>query len=667
MKTLVCSMLMLCLFVSLSAYKVDFNNIGDLTTYFNGSSGSNYTNVAIGGLSNSGHVDMVLDNCSVWTEKNGIIMPSGWGEVLTVSAYFYNYDNGGHGGIGFSTASTNTVEEWDDGKPNTSGANWLGMAFHGGGDYIWNNATMAGEYEEGFDIPLDAWYKVVFLVTRRTSITFSGTLEIWASDSDGNLIGASPLKAHYVNMMGNAGFAAAGLVYPYFIGSGMRVTKLDNFNFHYGIVEPTPPNIATTPYPEHQTYDYPVDVVLTWVVDGSTTGCRISLGTDYPPTNIVDDVDLGDVTSYTVPSGLEYSGYIFWQITPYNAGGDASGAQIWEFATRDFYDAGATNLPTDGDPINPTILIDNLEGNINPTVTFLWRPALANILPNIGLAIQLSGANFSNSGVTINPNLGFIPPWAAFRILPELNWTIVENDGWTLVEVYLAFDASKADGDVDIIFPDSEEGTLPVTLSAFTAVLAADFNSVTLNWTVESETNHAGYNVLRNTENLLSNAVTINNGLIYAGTQIGSQINYSHTDAEVDAGLTYYYWLQSMDLGGASQYYGPLTVLVTGGPENPETPEIPLNTMLMNAFPNPFNPNTNIRYSIREAGEVNINIYNVRGQLVRSFSSIYNSPGYYQIAWDGKDSSGFGVSSGVYFYRMITDKYSSTKKMILTK
>jgi flagellar hook assembly protein FlgD len=90
-------------------------------------------------------------------------------------------------------------------------------------------------------------------------------------------------------------------------------------------------------------------------------------------------------------------------------------------------------------------------------------------------------------------------------------------------------------------------------------------------------------------------------------------------------------------------------------------------TKLMNAFPNPFNPNTNIRYSLKEAGKVNISIYNVKGQLVRSYRNEHANPGYYQVSWDGKDHNGQAVSSGIYMYRMSSGKYQDAKKMILAK
>jgi hypothetical protein len=119
-------------------------------------------------------------------------------------------------------------------------------------------------------------------------------------------------------------------------------------------------------------------------------------------------------------------------------------------------------------------------------------------------------------------------------------------------------------------------------------------------------------------------------------------------------------------LDGSSIYHGPINVVFSQGEEG-GTPDIPFVTKLENAYPNPFNPNTNIRYQLEKPGDVKIDIYNARGQLVRSFSSYHAAAGYYQINWDGRDSSGKAVSSGVYQYKMTSGKYHSTKKMVLKK
>jgi flagellar hook assembly protein FlgD len=68
-----------------------------------------------------------------------------------------------------------------------------------------------------------------------------------------------------------------------------------------------------------------------------------------------------------------------------------------------------------------------------------------------------------------------------------------------------------------------------------------------------------------------------------------------------------------------------------------------------------------------EAGMVNIEIYNIKGQRVKTLVSEDMEAGNHSLVWNGRDNNNNPVSSGVYFYKMVTGKYTSTKKMILMK
>ena len=86
--------------------------------------------------------------------------------------------------------------------------------------------------------------------------------------------------------------------------------------------------------------------------------------------------------------------------------------------------------------------------------------------------------------------------------------------------------------------------------------------------------------------------------------------------------------------------------------------------------PNPFNPSTTVNYQIPEdAGIVSfsLNVYDLRGRLVKTLAKDVKGPGYYKAFWNGSDNNGQQVSSGVYFYRFNSNKYTSTRKMVLLK
>jgi len=250
-------------------------------------------------------------------------------------------------------------------------------------------------------------------------------------------------------------------------------------------------------------------------------------------------------------------------------------------------------------------------------------------------------------------------PWGAY--FQGGQWNSVQNIGGFITFI---INGGK-DAEIPVVLGDSDP-TLPVELSSFTATITTDL-CVKIAWIAQTETNHSGYNILRAEANDLTNAIKINPVLIDNGTPLGTQISYSYTDVEAYSNMVYYYWLESIALDGVSEYFGPLSVTIGDPSQPPLPPAIPMFTKLMNAFPNPFNPNTNLRYSLKEAGKVNISIYNVKGQLIKSFQNDHATPGYYQVSWDGRDMNGQPVSSGIYMYRMTSGKYNEAKKMILAK
>lgn len=94
---------------------------------------------------------------------------------------------------------------------------------------------------------------------------------------------------------------------------------------------------------------------------------------------------------------------------------------------------------------------------------------------------------------------------------------------------------------------------------------------------------------------------------------------------------------------------------------------IPNHFSLMNNYPNPFNPSTNIKYSLPFASNVKLEIFNMLGQLVNILVDEHQQAGTYNAFWNGKDLSGNQVSTGVYIYKLTTSNFVAAKKMILVK
>jgi hypothetical protein len=108
-------------------------------------------------------------------------------------------------------------------------------------------------------------------------------------------------------------------------------------------------------------------------------------------------------------------------------------------------------------------------------------------------------------------------------------------------------------------------------------------------------------------------------------------------------------------------------VWVGSGTSETDISITPAITKLNSNYPNPFNPETTISFSVSNDGPVNIDIYNIKGQKVKSLVNDNFKSGNYQIVWKGQDDNGRQVGSGMYFYKMKSGKYTATRKMILMK
>jgi hypothetical protein len=98
-----------------------------------------------------------------------------------------------------------------------------------------------------------------------------------------------------------------------------------------------------------------------------------------------------------------------------------------------------------------------------------------------------------------------------------------------------------------------------------------------------------------------------------------------------------------------------------------ETPKAPAASFLAQNFPNPFNPTTRIAFGLAAPGNVSLRIYDAAGRLVRVLVEGERSAGHYAELWDGRDSSGRAVASGIYFYRLRAGSFSETRKMALLR
>jgi hypothetical protein len=91
------------------------------------------------------------------------------------------------------------------------------------------------------------------------------------------------------------------------------------------------------------------------------------------------------------------------------------------------------------------------------------------------------------------------------------------------------------------------------------------------------------------------------------------------------------------------------------------------NASISSIYPNPFNPNTSIAFSLRESGQVRVEVFSVGGQLVRVLLNDSFDAGEHTLRWDGTDQAGGPVASGAYFCRVVSGAGGDTKPLMLLK
>ncbi|MBC8186535.1 T9SS type A sorting domain-containing protein, partial [candidate division KSB1 bacterium] len=107
------------------------------------------------------------------------------------------------------------------------------------------------------------------------------------------------------------------------------------------------------------------------------------------------------------------------------------------------------------------------------------------------------------------------------------------------------------------------------------------------------------------------------------------------------------------------------TTDVTNGVDN--SIQSPKKFTLEQNYPNPFNAGTNISYSLTKDIHIQLSVYNIVGEKVAVLDSGKKSAGNYMVFWDGKNSKGYSLPSGLYLYRLDAGEFKSMKKMFLIK
>lgn len=310
--------------------------------------------------------------------------------------------------------------------------------------------------------------------------------------------------------------------------------------------------------------------------------------------------------------------------------------------------------------------------NGNPAGLHWWN--IDNVLlqggaPSLGTlegVVTLDGGPGNVTNVQIAIGGIFISPdeqgFFAATLLPntyELTATLDEYVPLTISDIEI-----EADETVNIEI-NMEYMAPPVDLE-----YDVDHHVVTLMWDVYEEQllSNSSYASRRNA-NTEQNSRPLTEFNIYRSYESGdfelidSSSESTYIDEVEEGGYYQYYVTAVYDEEYESEPSNTVEIDVVDATDN----LIPMVTELNSNYPNPFNPETTISYSLSSEEHVLIEIYNIRGQLVNTLKDQKQEAGYHTVTWNGRDNNNRPVASGVYFTRFRAGKHTSTKKMILMK
>lgn len=194
----------------------------------------------------------------------------------------------------------------------------------------------------------------------------------------------------------------------------------------------------------------------------------------------------------------------------------------------------------------------------------------------------------------------------------------------------------------------------PIELSSFVAEYLG--HAVELKWISQSETENMGYFIYRS-EELNGQYEQINKEMIPGAGNSQDKNEYIYRDETIKAGKTYYYKLADVDYEGIVTFHKPISM---------EVP-LPAEYILEPNYPNPFNPETKLTLQVPQEGHARLEIYNMRGNKIRTLLQERIAAGTRVVTWNGCDESGTPMPSGIYFAIFKIHGFVQEQKMTLLK
>jgi len=294
-------------------------------------------------------------------------------------------------------------------------------------------------------------------------------------------------------------------------------------------------------------------------------------------------------------------------------------------------------------------LLDGLNGD-NVSFSSAGEDIFDSLKSNSNLFLMLCG-HWTNEGRRTDQNDAGKP---VYTIMSDYQGLTNGGNGWLRImrfeplenRIYVytyspTLDDNRTGSDSQFALFYDFQSLLPVELSSFTAT--ANNEKVILNWRTETELNNHGFDIERSLDKNSWKKISFVDG---NGNSNVPQ-NYSFTDDYPPFGKVYYR-LKQIDNDGKFEYSNVINIDLNAAS----------NVVLHQNYPNPFNPTTRIEYSLPKGSHVSLKVYDLLGREVVTLKNELQAAGKYSVEFNGSN-----LASGIYFYVLVADNFTVSRKM----
>ena len=447
---------------------------------------------------------------------------------------------------------------------------------------------------------------------------------------------------------------------------GLSITSVGSpdstITFSFTLPAVNPPSAPALISPVNGATGQTLTPLLDWSDISGTTSYKLQVSDNSSFTGyLINDSTLTS-SQYTVGTGvLQYNMTYYWRVYALNSGGSSPASTVFSFSTLSVTPTVQSGIFNDGPCLvfkakSNLALNKQISGII---ITFRYLSTYAVTFQNpvsvygFALSNTTTSAGYTYRSYSTTQSTGV--NWSA-EAENEIMRINIGGSGTAIFELsnkiknynwYIEFNGTSYTNITTPFYASSVQSPLPVTMNSMN--LNASGNSVTLKWKTSSEVNNKGFDIERknvNDSSWIKAGYTDGKGTISTGG------NYTFTE-KLNASGRYEYRLKQTDYNGNYSYFN-----FTGSAEIVS----PKSYSLGQNYPNPFNPSTKISFEIPEKTMVTIKIHDAAGREIETLIRGTKEAGIYEIEWNARS-----YSSGVYFYRIKTDKFSTVRKMVLVK